>query len=322
MTQILLAEDDRISRLMLQAVLQKWGYRVVSVADGDQALERLLDPQGPCIAILDWLMPELSGVEVCQRVRKHPGIRPMHLMLLTSKSKGHEAAEALAAGADDHLSKPYNLVELQARIELGIRRLASEAPSGSIPPLHVGTHGEDSLGKALPRFLPLNRIALGVVLEHPDMLTDAAVKMGTCDLDVAVETILLHARHLLRGRVAASWEGEAMGVDVPSETVGQIMLNLLIFLRGGLFVQETKVAISSRKDGNWAVLRLLCEGPDYTHSDLRRFSTLDSSSDKGQNPGFGPLFARMAAESVGGSLELSARLGGGLVFEVRLPRST
>ena len=322
MTQILLAEDDRISRVMLQAVLQKWGYRVVSVPNGNEALERLLDPSGPSVAILDWMMPMMTGVEVCRKLRATTGLRPMHIMLLTAKSTGMEAAESLAAGADDHLSKPYNLVELQARIELGIRRISASSsvgPGSDLPEARQA--GEEfCLGGCLPRFLPLNRIALGAVLEHPDLISDTGVKGGVCDLDIAVQMSLLNARNMLHGRIDPVWEGKSLLVDVSAETVGQILLNLLIFLRGAVPGPDRRtVRLENDVESRKAVLRITSDFPDLPGVAIDRLVSIRHGSDLGHAGGFGPFFARIAAESVGGSLALRARSEGGIEMDVRLP---
>lgn len=324
MTQILLAEDDRISRIMLQAVLQKWGYRVVSVSDGEQALEKLLDPTGPSLAILDWMMPGLTGIEVCKRLRAEPGLRPMHLMLLTSKSKGIETAESLAAGADDHLSKPYNLTELQARLKLGFRRLVGGSSS------RIGSEsGSDSAvgvddfcpTNCLQRFLPLNRMGLGVVMENPDLLSDHAAKVGSCDLDIAIQTTLLHARTLMKGRMECVWEGLPLEVEASSEAVGQILLNLLIFFREDSPVSACQIRLSDRKEGGMGVLEFESNSPDIHQNTLDSIAKIPYHSGNGGKHGFGPYFARMVAESVGGSLRMVSRAEAGVAIQVRIPLS-
>lgn len=325
MTQILLAEDDRISRIMLQAVLQKWGYRVVSVSDGQQALEKLLDPEGPSLAILDWMMPGLTGVEVCQRIRSEVGIRPIHLMLLTSKAKGTETAESLDAGADDHLSKPYNLAELQARIKLGLRRLGGQSlggptsdSSGGGPSANVE---EFCANGCIKKLLPLNRIALGVVMEHPELLTEPAIRPGTCDMDIEVQTLLLHSRVLLQGWVECAWEGGHAMLETSSESLGQILVNLLVFFRATASVGPCQVAMAGRQDDSTAVLELESSQPEISQVALDRLCTIPSEMGVGGSQGFGPYFAKLAAEAVGGSLRMVSRPYGGVAVQIRIPMS-
>ena len=116
----LIAEDDPVSRVFLELSLIKWGYEVVVTCDGSEAWEAL-QREAPPIAILDWMMPGIDGVEVCRRARAIQTPTPTYLILLTAKSEKEEIVEGLEAGADDYLTKPFNRAELQARIKVGLR---------------------------------------------------------------------------------------------------------------------------------------------------------------------------------------------------------
>lgn len=118
--KILIAEDDSVSRCLLEVTLTKWGFEVISTSDGHQALE-VLQSQEPAIAILDWMMPGLDGAEVCRRARAIRTATPTYLILLTAKSEKDDIAEGLDAGADDYITKPFNSGELNARIKVGVR---------------------------------------------------------------------------------------------------------------------------------------------------------------------------------------------------------
>jgi phosphoserine phosphatase RsbU/P len=118
--KILIAEDDPVSRCLLEVTLTKSGFDVISTSDGHQALE-VLQSQEPAIAILDWMMPGLDGAEVCRRTRAVPTATPTYLILLTAKSEKEDIVEGLDAGADDYITKPFNRVELNARIKVGVR---------------------------------------------------------------------------------------------------------------------------------------------------------------------------------------------------------
>ncbi len=119
--KVLIAEDDTSSRLLLQKVLERWGYQVVAVTDGDQAWQVLTQDQAPALAILDWMMPGLDGVEVCRRLRALGLDDPPYLILLTSRADKHDVATALEAGADDYVLKPFDRDELRARLLVGKR---------------------------------------------------------------------------------------------------------------------------------------------------------------------------------------------------------
>ncbi len=119
--KILMAEDDPISRSFLKASLIKWGYEVLVASDGKEAWEMLQSPDGISIALLDWMMPEIDGVELCRRMHAVQIADPIYTIMLTAKSQKDDVVTGLEAGADDYLTKPFNSQELHARIRVGIR---------------------------------------------------------------------------------------------------------------------------------------------------------------------------------------------------------
>jgi sigma-B regulation protein RsbU (phosphoserine phosphatase) len=118
------ADDDPLERRLLESMLAKWGYEVLTSADGSQACDLLIGADSPPLAILDWMMPEMTGVEVCRRVRGNDSPTQPYLLLLTSKDKTEDVVAALEAGADDHITKPCAPQELRARVDVG-RRVAT-----------------------------------------------------------------------------------------------------------------------------------------------------------------------------------------------------
>ncbi len=121
--KVLIAEDDVTSRILLQKVLSRWDYEVVATKNGLEAWEVLQSEDAPRLAILDWMMPELDGVEVCRRVRALDAEQPPYLILLTARGGTDDIVEGLDAGADDYLGKPYDPEELRARVDVGRRFL-------------------------------------------------------------------------------------------------------------------------------------------------------------------------------------------------------
>jgi CheY-like chemotaxis protein len=119
--RVLIAEDDPISRRLLEASLVRWGYQVVVTVDGTEAWESLRAADAPPLAILDWMMPGLDGVEICRRVRARPGETAPYLILLTAKRQREDTVEGLEAGADDYITKPFDRDELRARLKVGVR---------------------------------------------------------------------------------------------------------------------------------------------------------------------------------------------------------
>ncbi len=119
--RILIAEDDRVSRHVLLTMLVKWGYEVVAVNDGAQALLELQKPDAPQVALLDWMMPQLDGFEVVKRIRRLGGLTPTYFILLTARAAKEDMIAALEAGADDYVTKPFDQNELKARLHVGLR---------------------------------------------------------------------------------------------------------------------------------------------------------------------------------------------------------
>ncbi len=119
--RILIAEDEPVSRLVLSTFLKGWGHEVVVAGDGLEARRLLSEEGAPPVAILDWMMPGIDGVEVCRRVRAEAKGPRAYLILLTAKGGKADAVEALEAGADDFLAKPFDRNELKARLHAGLR---------------------------------------------------------------------------------------------------------------------------------------------------------------------------------------------------------
>jgi two-component system, cell cycle response regulator len=119
--KVLIADDSIVSRHLLQSTLQKWGYEVLAASDGQQAWNILRMPDPPQIAILDWMMPVLTGIEVCSRVRQLQRDDYTYILLLTSRNQKGDVYEGMNAGADDYVTKPFDPHELQVRVRAGRR---------------------------------------------------------------------------------------------------------------------------------------------------------------------------------------------------------
>jgi diguanylate cyclase (GGDEF)-like protein len=124
--KVLIADDEAVSLRMLEKTLERAGYEVTAVSDGRKAAEALCDPDGPRLALLDWVMPPLDGPAVCRTVRRKRSQRHVYLVLLTSKSSKEDIIEGLESGADDYLIKPFDPGELKARLRTGLRILELE----------------------------------------------------------------------------------------------------------------------------------------------------------------------------------------------------
>ena len=118
--KILIAEDDGVSRRLLEKSLLGWGYEVVVTENGADAWSVLQRDKAPRLAILDWMMPEMDGAEVCRRVRQIETPTPAYIILLTAKTSKADIVEGLAAGANDYVTKPFDREELLARVRVGV----------------------------------------------------------------------------------------------------------------------------------------------------------------------------------------------------------
>ncbi len=121
--RILVADDDTTTRKMVSAMLRKWGYTVLTASTGDEAWAVLTSENAPRMAILDWVMPGLDGVEICRKVRRELSSRDryLYLILLTAKTSRQEIVSGLEAGSDDYMVKPFDPSELQVRVGIGKR---------------------------------------------------------------------------------------------------------------------------------------------------------------------------------------------------------
>jgi phosphoserine phosphatase RsbU/P len=121
--QILIAEDDAVSRRLLEATLRRWDYEVIVTCDGQQALDALQAPDAPPLAILDWMMPLVDGPQICRRLRSLERTQPTYIILLTAKGTKEDVVTGLDEGADDFMTKPFDRDELHSRIRVGIRMI-------------------------------------------------------------------------------------------------------------------------------------------------------------------------------------------------------
>ncbi len=121
--RVLAAEDNPVFQSMLKTMLTKWGYEAVMARDGNEALGILQGENPPRLAVLDWMMPGMVGVEVCRKIRGASREPYIYLLLLTARTESQDLIEGMDAGADDYLTKPFNAHELRVRIRAGRRIL-------------------------------------------------------------------------------------------------------------------------------------------------------------------------------------------------------
>lgn len=123
MVRLVIAEDDALARRQLEITFRDAGYDLIVLCNGSSALAALQDSCAPTVAILDVMMPGMSGIEVCRRVRSAHGIVPPYLILLTVKAARGDVIVGLESGADDYMTKPFDIGEIRARVQVGVRVL-------------------------------------------------------------------------------------------------------------------------------------------------------------------------------------------------------
>jgi sigma-B regulation protein RsbU (phosphoserine phosphatase) len=121
--RILIAEDEPISRRMLEASLVKWGHEVVVTTNGAEAWTEFQKEGAPSLAILDIMMPEINGLEICRKIRQIPNSSPPYLILLTGKQEKEDVVIGIEAGANDYLTKPFHREELRVRLGVGVQMI-------------------------------------------------------------------------------------------------------------------------------------------------------------------------------------------------------
>lgn len=127
LNSVLIAEDDPIFRRILESWFKRWDYQVTAVQNGLDAWEVLQKDEAPPLAVLDWMMPGLDGIELCRKIRSREQGPYRYVILLTAKDEKQDLIAGLEAGADDYLTKPFDVDELHARVRAGKRILDLQA---------------------------------------------------------------------------------------------------------------------------------------------------------------------------------------------------
>ncbi len=125
--KVLICDDDKTALTKADLMLQKLGYETIACAKAADALLKLCSPHPPKLAILDWMMPEYTGVEICERVRERSTAVSIYIILLTARNQPEDVEIAMSAGANDFITKPFEPVEFKARIAAGARIVGLES---------------------------------------------------------------------------------------------------------------------------------------------------------------------------------------------------
>ena len=204
--KVLVVDDEPISRRRLQAFLGKWGYTVLVAADGAEALDVLADENSPRLVVMDRMMPRLDGLEVCRRIRRGAPEPYVYVILLTAQDQRDDILQGFDAGADDYITKPFEIQELRARVRTGARivelqeqligareRLRVEAMHDALTGVFNRAAFFDILRKEIAR-AERQGTPLAVIMADLDHFKDANDRHGHLAGDVVLREV---ARRLL-----------------------------------------------------------------------------------------------------------------------------
>ena len=207
---IMVVEDEAALATMLRYNLEKQGFRVEEAADGQEALTRIAEIR-PDLVLLDWMLPTMSGIEVCRQLRRRPNTRDLPVIMVTARVEDQDAVRALNTGADDYVTKPFNIEALMARMRALLRRSSTVPVKGQLAfhdiEMDLGTHRVTRNDRRVP-LGPTEFRLLEFFLQHPrrvftrEELLDA---VWGPDIHVEPRTVDVHIRRL---RKSINGEGE------------------------------------------------------------------------------------------------------------------
>ncbi|UPY37650.1 phosphate regulon transcriptional regulator PhoB [Sediminicoccus sp. KRV36] len=207
---ILVVEDEAALLALLRYNLERQGFNVEEATDGQEALLRIAEAK-PDLVLLDWMLPAMSGIEVCRQIRRRPATRDLPVIMVTARTEDQDAVRALDTGADDYIAKPFAVEALLARIRALLRRSSNVSAKGSIAYLDLAmdqdAHRVTRNGRPL-HLGPTEYRLLEFFLSHPrrvftrEQLLDA---VWGRDIHVELRTVDVHIRRL---RKAINTDGE------------------------------------------------------------------------------------------------------------------
>jgi two-component system phosphate regulon response regulator PhoB len=198
---VLVVEDEAALATMLRYNLEKQGFRVEEAGDGQEALLRLSETQ-PDIVLLDWMLPGLSGIEVCRQIRRRPATRDLPVIMVTARTEEQDAVRGLNTGADDYITKPFNMEALLARMRALLRRSNPMPTKGRLTfhdiSLDLATHRAQRNDRALA-LGPTEYRLLEFFMQHPRRVFSREELLNAvwgADIHVEPRTVDVHIRRL------------------------------------------------------------------------------------------------------------------------------
>ncbi len=208
---VLVVEDEPAQREMLAYNLEAEGFRVTQAANGDDGLHALQDDP-PDVLVLDWMLPGVSGIEICRRIRARPETRGLPVIMLSARSEEVDRVRGLEIGADDYVTKPYAVAELLARVRAQLRRVRASAAGQALewedivldPETHRVTRGEKLL-----KLGPTEFRLLATLMERPGRVWSREQLLDRVwgrDIYVDTRTVDVHVGRLRKALMAEGGE--------------------------------------------------------------------------------------------------------------------
>jgi two-component system phosphate regulon response regulator PhoB len=198
---VLVVEDEAALVTMLRYNLEKQGFRVEEAADGQEALTRISEVT-PDLVLLDWMLPVMSGLEVCRQIRRRPATRDLPVIMVTARTEDQDAVRGLNAGADDYITKPFSIDALLARMRALLRRAGAVPTKGQLAFHDIGmdlaTHRVTRNGRAI-HLGPTEFRLLEFFLQHPRRVFSREELLDAVwghDIHVEPRTVDVHIRRL------------------------------------------------------------------------------------------------------------------------------
>jgi two-component system phosphate regulon response regulator PhoB len=198
---VLVVEDEAALATMLRYNLEKQGFRVDEAADGQEALTRIGEER-PDLVLLDWMLPSLSGIEVCRQMRRRPDTRDVPVIMLTARAEDQDAVRALNLGADDYITKPFGIEALMARIRALLRRVSSTPTKGRLEfadlTMDLAAHRVQRSGRGV-HLGPTEFRLLEFFMQHPTRVFTREELLNAVwgrDIHVEPRTVDVHIRRL------------------------------------------------------------------------------------------------------------------------------
>lgn len=207
---VLVVEDEAALATMLRYNLEKQGFRVEEAGDGQEALTRISEG-APDIVLLDWMLPVLSGIEVCRQIRRRPATRDLPVIMVTARTEDQDAVRGLNTGADDYITKPFNMEALLARMRALLRRAGAVPVRGQHVfhdiTMDLSAHRVHRNGRAI-HLGPTEFRLLEFLMQHPRRVFSREELLNSVwgpDIHVEPRTVDVHIRRL---RKSINGEGE------------------------------------------------------------------------------------------------------------------